>query len=174
MGRTAVVLGAVATAMLALAPAAVGGGFATVGLDSEPSDVAAGKSWDVNMTILQHGRTPLDDVQPAVVIKRGDVEKRFAAKPTGEPGEYRASVVFPAAGTWNYEVDDGFSATHTFGPVRIGTAGADVAPPPARLASVPVPADDGEAPLWPWLVAAGAAAALAGAFGARRLRHGHA
>ena len=54
----------------------------------------------------------------------------FAAKPTGKPGVYRAAVVFPTAGKWSYEVDDGFISgqPHTFPPVQIGAP----APAPRR------------------------------------------
>ncbi len=133
-----------ATLALALLPAAANaGGFATVGLSSLPEGTAAGSPWDVRLTILQHGRTPLDDVQPAVRITGpgGGETKTFAARPTGRPGEYRASVVFPSAGTWMYVVDDGFSQTHTFAPVRIAAASAEdvpaaaARPDPARAAS---------------------------------------
>jgi len=43
-----------------------------------------------------------------------------AARPTGEPGMYRARVVFPAPGRWRFAVDDGFTQTHEYAPVRIG------------------------------------------------------
>lgn len=51
-----------------------------------------------------------------------DGERRtFRASPTGEPGVYRARVVIPSAGTWSYQVNDGFAgAIHEFPPVQIG------------------------------------------------------
>ena len=68
------------------------------------------------MTILQHGRTPLDDLSPTITIRNGDATKTFNAEPTGKAGVYRASVVFPSAGKWNYEVNDGFitGQPHTY------------------------------------------------------------
>ena len=84
--------------LLLAAPPALGGGFATVGLSSTPAGTAPGQPWNVDITVLQHGRTPLEGVTPSVTIRSGDATKDFAAKPTGEPGVYRASVVFPAAG----------------------------------------------------------------------------
>jgi hypothetical protein len=82
----------------------------------------------VDITVLQHGRTPLRDVEPAVIITRGDATKTFAAKPTGKPGVYRAEVVFPSAGRWEYQVDDGFvPPTHTFPAVQIEAAPAAAA-----------------------------------------------
>ena len=86
------------TALLALPAAATAGGWATVGLSSTPDGLAAGAPWNVELEILQHGRTPLENVSPAVTIKAGDDTRTFAARPTGRPGFYRASVTFPHAG----------------------------------------------------------------------------
>ena len=74
--------------------------------------------------MLQHGRTPLDDVRPTILVSGPGTSKTFAAEPTGEPGMYRASVVFDKAGRWTYEIDDGFSQTHSYPAVDIGAAAA--------------------------------------------------
>ena len=112
---------ALAAALIA-APSALAGGWATVGLSSTPAGVQPGDPWDVNITVLQHGRTPLQDVQPTLTIRNGDSSKTFAAKPTDKPGVYAASVTFPSAGQWTYEVNDGFitQQPHTFPAVQIG------------------------------------------------------
>ena len=113
--------------LLIVAPAAHAGGWATVELSSTPAGTAPGAPWDVNITVLQHGVTPLNDLNPAVTIANGDATKTFAATPTGKPGEYRAQVVFPTAGRWTYEIDDGFISEqpHTYPAVQIqGTAPA--------------------------------------------------
>jgi hypothetical protein len=113
-----------AAALLAV-PAAGAGGFATVGLSSLPPE--DGSAWDVELTILQHGRTPLDGLSPAITIQQDDgAPHTFAATPAGKPGVYGATVEFPSDGTWTYTIDDGFSQTHTFKPVTvIGVGGAD-------------------------------------------------
>ena len=104
---------------LALAPAAHAGGFATVGLDSTPEGAAAGEVWSVRLTVMAHGRTPVPGLQPYVRIASGDLQKSFAAKPTGRDGVYRADVVFPKAGRWTYVVDDGYiDQEHGFRPGR--------------------------------------------------------
>ena len=53
----------------------------------------------------------------------------MAAEPTGTTGVYEAAVVFPGAGTWSYEVDDGLvstgygeSTTSTYAPVDVRPA----------------------------------------------------
>lgn len=106
------------------APAASAGGWATVGLSSLPSGTPAGGKWSVDMTVLQHGRTPLNGIAPVLTIVNTDGDsRRFVGTPTGKPGVYHADVVFPTAGTWSYEVWDDFSQTHTFKPVQIGAPG---------------------------------------------------
>ena len=94
--------------VLLIAPAAYAGGWATVGLSSTPAGTEPGTPWPVEITVLQHGVTPLEGVEPAVIITSGDARETFAATPTGKPGVYRAKVVFPTAGRWSYAVDDGF------------------------------------------------------------------
>lgn len=138
-------------AALALAPSAFAGGWATVGLSSTPAGTAPGTPWNVELTILQHGRTPLDGLSPTITIRNGDAAKTFAATPAGKPGVYRAAVVFPTAGKWTYEVNDGFIAdqVHTFPAVEIG------APAPAAAAT----ASDGGGVNW--LAVAGVAMLLA-------------
>jgi hypothetical protein len=113
------------------APAASAGGWATVGLSSlPPSGLEPNQAWPVDITVLQHGQTPLAGVTPIVRIRDdgGKLVKSFAAKPTGKTGVYHAVVEFPGAGTYSYEVYDGFGTyggarTHTFKPVQIGAPG---------------------------------------------------
>jgi len=114
-------------------PAATAGGWATVGVSSlPPAGLDAGQAWPVDITVLQHGRTPLTGAEPAVSVrntKTGEVGGTFKAAPTGMPGVYHAVVRFPAGGTWAYEVFDGFTQygdaqTHTFKAVTIGAAGS--------------------------------------------------
>lgn len=115
-------------------PAATAGGWATVGLSSlPPSGLEAGQAWPLDITVLQHGRTALTGVEPAVRIrntKTGELGGTFTATPTGKPGVYHTVVRFPAGGTWSYEVYDGFTQyggaqTHTFKAVTIGGGGSD-------------------------------------------------
>jgi hypothetical protein len=118
-----------AVAAAVAAPAANAGGWATVGLSSlPPSGLEANQAWPVDITVLQHGRTPLAGVTPIVRIRDdgGKVVKSITATPTGKTGVYHAVVRFPGSGTFAYEVYDGFVAyggaqTHTFKPVQIGT-----------------------------------------------------
>ena len=146
-----------AAGLLGLPATATAGGWATVSLSSTPDDLGAGAPWDVDMTILQHGRTPLDGLEPSITLTNTATGKteHVVAKPTGRPGVYEAHAVFPEAGRWTYAIDDGFSRVHDYPAVMIGGEGASA---PAAATS-----DDG----FPWtallasLLAGLAAAGLA-------------
>jgi hypothetical protein len=119
-----------ALAALALPAGALGGGWATAGLAPPDDGVGPGDTWNAQITILQHGMTPLNGVSPTVTIRNGSTTKTFKATPAGEPGKYVAKVVFPSGGSWTYEVYDGFTQyggakTHTFPAVTIGAADGD-------------------------------------------------
>jgi hypothetical protein len=134
---------ATALAVALIAPTtSLAGGWATVGLSSVPDGVQPREAWVVDLTVLQHGRTPLEGVEPRVLIRGADgAEKGFVAKPTERAGVYRARVVFPSAGRWTYLVDDDFSQVHELGSVRIG-AGDDQAAAAARPTTA-TPSDPG-------------------------------
>jgi hypothetical protein len=124
--RHLIVLATIATALVASAVASAGG-WATVGLDPLPTGVGPGEPWNTNMTILQHGRTPLTGLSPTITITLdGTGESRlFVASETGQPGVYEASVVFPEAGSWRIVADSTFGDSRlTYGPVLIEPHGA--------------------------------------------------
>jgi YtkA-like len=180
MARRAILATAAATlAALALPAASMAGGWATVGLETLPAGVGPGETWVAEAKILQHGQTPLEGVSPRVLIddKQGGY-RAFDAKPTGEPGVYRARVVFPKAGSWQVTVEDGFvaevPASHAFGEFEIGAAGEATGGSAAAGAATvgSPPADDG-AGISAWaaiglsLVAGGAAFLLVVLLGRR-------
>lgn len=123
------ILGSLLAAALVPAGVASAGGWATAGVSPPPDGgVGAGDTWNAEVTILQHGKTPLVGVKPTLTI-RNDSGKAvtFPAKPTGKPGIYLAKVKFPSAGEWRYEVYDGFGTyggakTHTFAAITVGGA----------------------------------------------------
>ena len=112
----------VLVAALVATGSASAGGFATVGLSSLPTGVSAGEPWDPDITILQHGETPLDGLSPVLTISDADgASHDFTASATGEPGVYRASVVFPESGSWKVAVATGWwgEGSLTAGPFTI-------------------------------------------------------
>jgi hypothetical protein len=124
------ILGSLLAAALIPAGVASAGGWATAGVGPPPDGgLGAGDTWNAQVTILQHGQTPLVGVKPTLTI-RNDAGKAvtFPAKPTGKPGVYLAKVKFPSGGKWSYEVYDGFTQyggakTHTFGAITVGGGG---------------------------------------------------
>lgn len=152
-----------AVAALALAGTASAGGWATAGVSPPPDDPTAGSTWDAKITILQHGQTPLSGVSPTLTLI-GDGGKRvtFPAKPTDEAGVYVAAVKFPTAGSWSYEVYDGFTRyggaqKHTFGAISVGGPGSGSG---SEFPTLPVTA----------IVVAALGALAAALLGMRRLR----
>jgi hypothetical protein len=140
---------ATALAAALIAPATtLGGGWATVGLSSLPEGTAPGEPWVVDITVLQHGRTPLEGVHPRVLLAPTGAgsDRAFAAKATKRPGIYRAQVRLPSAGEWTYSVDDGFSQVHELGTVRIGADGEVMAPAPAKPQETAAPKEPPAAP----------------------------
>ena len=128
MKKLLLVLAVAAVAAVTLTGAASAGGWATVGLSSlPPAGLPANQDWPVDITVLQHGQTPLAGVTPVVRIRDdgGTVVKSFTATPTGKTGVYHAVVRFPDEGSYSYEVYDGFTQyggaqTHTFKPIVVG------------------------------------------------------
>jgi YtkA-like protein len=118
--RKLIVLAALA-AGLAVATSASAGGWATLGIDPLPDGTEAGGTWSPDITIRQHGQTPLDGLTPVVSISDEDgARHEFLAEPAGEPGVYTADVTFPAAGSWHVVVESGFGDSRlTYGPVSI-------------------------------------------------------
>ena len=111
------------------ASVASAGGWATAGVGPPPDGMSGGDTWNAQVTILQHGQTPLVGVKPTLTI-RNEAGKAFTfpAKPTGKAGVYLANVKFPSDGKWRYEVYDGFTQyggakTHTFGAISVGGGG---------------------------------------------------
>jgi hypothetical protein len=169
--RRLLLAGAFLGALVFTAPASAGC-WATVGLAPPPATVGSGDTWAAQLTILQHGQNPLPDAakaRPEVTIVNASTGERrtFAAKATDPAaGTYVANVVFPSAGTWRYEVFDGFTSwngeaapcaqTHTFASVDIGGPGsaAPKAPPPSAVAE-----SESTFPVWP--LAGGLAALVA-------------
>lgn len=157
--RYLVVLSAIAFA-LATATTAGAGGWATVGFAPLPDKTEAGGTWHPRITILQHGRTPLDGLSPVVTIQ--DVESgashTFTATSTAEAGVYEADVVFPSSGDWRVAIDS------TFGESRVSYGPVTIAPGDSGTGSQPLP-------ILGVLAALGALALAAAAiFGARRLK----
>jgi hypothetical protein len=114
-------------------------------VDDMPAALEPGEPVDMELTVLQHGRTPADGLDVAVVVGPVDGQMlRFPAAPTGEPGHYRAQVVVDTGGSWPWRVEQGIFGPQDLGHLDVGDAGATasggsgddslVAPAAARVA----------------------------------------
>lgn len=167
-----ILIAAIAAGALYQAGVASAGCMATVGLAAPPQGIAPGTTWSAEITVLQHGVRPLPNAKTAqptltIVNTENGRQQTFVARPTNDPAVYVADVVFPAAGSWRYEVFDDFTSwggepapcaqTHTFAAVDVGgpAGGGSQTPPssgePAPAQPVPAAAsgDDGGFPVWP-------------------------
>jgi hypothetical protein len=158
---------------LVQAGTAAAGCWATAGLAPPPDGITPGATWNARITLLQHGVTPLpnaDTARPTVTIVNEETKARrtFVARGTDDPTVFVARVVFPAPGSYRYDVYDDFSSldgepapcaqTHTFASVSIGGGGGASGQPPAAS---PVAAADSAGEGFPvWSVLAGVLGAL--------------
>jgi hypothetical protein len=156
--RALIVFSALVLALVATATATAGG-WATVGVAPLPDGTEPGRTWRPEITILQHGRTPLEGLAPVVRITRDDgASHEFLAMPTDTPGVYDVGVVFPESGDWWIAVESGFGDSRlTYGPVSVTSSSGGVVGSPAAT---------------PWLVGLVSAVALGCllVLGTRRLR----
>ncbi|MGH3023638.1 MAG: hypothetical protein ACRDNI_08295 [Gaiellaceae bacterium] len=169
-------IAAIAVGTLVQAGVASAGCWATVGLAPPPAGIAPGDTWTARLTVLQHGQTPLPDAKTArptltIVNDATGARRTFVASPTRDLTVFSATVAFPSAGSWRYEVFDGFTTwqgqpepcarTHSFAAVAIGGIPAGGAEPPAPTPPpAPAAATTGDGfPVWP--VTAAFLAALA-------------
>lgn len=149
--------------------AANAGGWATVTLDPLPATPAAGAELTVGFTILQHGQTPHTTSNAAIVIAdRAGRTERFAARPEGAPGHHVATVRFPAAGVWRWEVEPDWFPKQSLGEITVAEA-----PIAASSSAVAAPVDLEDASSntvaarqpWPTAARVGLAAALVAVLG---------
>ena len=111
---------------IALPGAAHAGGWATVEASGVPEGVSAGQTFDLELVVKQHGRTPLNDVTPSVQITSPDGDRQtFTGTHAGRPGTYVVEMAYPTAGTWATQLFDGFTdaTPHRLAPLEVAPAG---------------------------------------------------
>jgi hypothetical protein len=101
--RTA--LGLTLLVSLLIAVPAIAGGWAVITLDELPSNVVAGEPMTIGFTVLQHGITPMTNIEPTVTAELSRSEKVVVpAEPKGDPGHYVATLIFPKEGKWEWSI----------------------------------------------------------------------
>lgn len=159
--RFRVALGLALISALVPAIPVFAGGWAVIVLDELPTSVVAGEPLTIGFTVLQHGRTPMEGLDPIVTAKLSLGEKFVVkAEPGKKPGHYVATLIFPKEGNWNWSIQ-AFSMDQPMPTLS-------VAAPADGVASQPVVKSEPAAE-FPWLVVGASAlgvglAALAFAF----------
>src|SRR5262245_43014232 len=102
------------------------GGFAVTTLDPLPA-ITPDEPTAVGFTVRQHGVTPvaLDGVRLVVHPEEGGRTAVFPARAEGPLGHYVADVVVPA-GTYRWEVIQGWFGSQDLGPLVVATGGGAV------------------------------------------------
>lgn len=133
--RTRLAFGIALLVSLIFAVPAFAGGWAVITLDELPTDVVAGEPFTVGFTVLQHGKTPMNDLEPTITASLYKEQKFMVnAGPDGEPGHYTATLTFPKEGEWRWSIQ-AFSMDQLM-PIL------SVAAPVAEVANQPVTKSD--------------------------------
>ena len=90
---------------LVLAIPVFAGGWAVITLDELPSGVVAGEPFTIGFTVLQHGKTPMNDLDPILNVHLDKTDAFIVhAKHDDKPGHYIATLTFPKAGEWEWSI----------------------------------------------------------------------
>ena len=108
------------------------GGWAVITLDELPTGVVAGEPFTIGFTVLQHGRTPMIDLEPTVTAGLSSDEKLVVyAEPEGKPGHYMATLTFPTEGEWEWSIQ-AFSMDQPMPLLTVSAPGAVSASQPVK------------------------------------------
>ena len=81
------------------------GGWAVITLDELPTNVTAGDPLTIGFTVLQHGKTPMNDLDPILNVHLDKTDAFMVhAKHDEKPGHYSATLTFPKAGEWEWSI----------------------------------------------------------------------
>lgn len=105
LSRTRIAIGLALLIAIMFAFPALAGGWAVITLDELPSDVVAREPLTIGFTVLQHGITPMSDLDPTITAKLSSAEPMvISAEPDGKPGHYVATLTFPKEGNWEWSI----------------------------------------------------------------------
>lgn len=139
--RIRIALGLTLVLSLVLAVPAFAGGWAVIILDELPIDVVAGEPLTVGFTVLQHGKTPMEGLEPTITaVLSKDEQFKVIVKPYGAPGHYAVDLTFPKEGDWNWSIQ-AFSMDQPMPVLSVAApVGGVVSLPPVQSETVPAPA----------------------------------
>lgn len=115
---------------LLIAVPAFAGGWAVITLDELPTEVVAGEPLTVGFMVLQHGKTPMTNLDPTVTARLSASEKLVVyAEPQGKPGHYVATLTFPKEGDWEWSIQ-AFTMDQRMPVLKVAAPVAETVNPP--------------------------------------------
>jgi hypothetical protein len=134
--RSRIAIGLALLLALVMAIPVFAGGWAVVTLDELPSNVVAGEPFTIGFTVLQHGKTPMTDLEPTITAKLLFDEKLVVdAAPEGKPGHYAATITLAKAGEWKWSIQ-AFTMDQPMPVLTVAAPGAVSASQPVKTRSV--------------------------------------
>jgi mono/diheme cytochrome c family protein len=118
------IIGVLAAGIVLVAAAPAVGGWAVISVKDMPDRLVVGQPTRLAFTVLQHGQTPMEGLEPTVTLKRRDAgflkgRQRVTAVPGSERGSYVATVTPEEAGELLITIDaEWHEARITLLPVR--------------------------------------------------------
>ena len=121
MARRIRTLIAIALLSLTQVGTAVAGGWAITVIDDAPAEFEANTTYEIQYTILQHGKTPAEVESTSITFIPADSGKAltFPGEPAGTRGTYLAEVTLPEAGSWSWEVMQGWFGVQALGTITV-------------------------------------------------------
>lgn len=121
MARRIATLIAIALLSLTQVGTSVAGGWAITVFDDTPTEFEANTTYEIQYTILQHGKTPANVESTSITFVPADSGEAltFPGEPTGTPGTYLAEVTLPEAGSWSWEVLQGWFGVQDLGTITV-------------------------------------------------------
>jgi hypothetical protein len=114
--------------ILITAAPALAGGWAVTSVEDAPAEFVPGETYQLHYTVLQHGRTPVDVDDTAVILRSRDSAETliFEGIATKEVGRYEVEVEIPTTGSWEWKITQG-----PFQAQELGTLPMQASPTPA-------------------------------------------
>jgi len=133
--------GLVLLVSLLFAIPAFAGGWAVITLDEAPTEIVAGEPLTIGFMVLQHGKTPMVNLDPTVKATLPNGEQfTVNADPEGKPGHYTATLIFSREGDWSWSIQ-AFTMDQPMPGLRVSAPVAKVtgqSEPVSKLVTMPI------------------------------------
>jgi len=91
-----------------LAQPVAAGGWGVTTIDEMPQTIVAGDKIEIRLAVRQHGVRLMDGIEPVLAFANGKDRIEVKAQPISrdkkDVGHYVATIVFPKAGEWQWEM----------------------------------------------------------------------